>query len=100
MLGEQAYGLAIHDKVLELGDRKSVNLGALYGTLDRLEDKGYVTSWLTEPLPERGGRSRRCYRLKAFGERALRNSAETAKRVYEAVDDFWRNRKWGPTRAK
>ena len=49
-LGEDAYGVTIHDTVVELYGRR-ISLGAVYATLDRLEDKGYVTSWLSEPTP-------------------------------------------------
>lgn len=99
-LGERAYGMAVHEKVVELGDRP-VKLPAVYVTLDRLEEKGYVKSWLTDPTPERGGRAKRCFRLLAAGERALRDSAETAKRIHEAIEESgWRLGKWKPNRAK
>jgi DNA-binding PadR family transcriptional regulator len=62
-LRDDAYGVTIHAKVEELAHPKAVSLGAVYVTLDRLEDKGMVASWLSEPLPERGGRAKRCYRL-------------------------------------
>jgi len=52
-LGDNAYGVTIHKKVEELAHPKSVVLGAVYVTLDRLEDKGYIKSWLSDPTPER-----------------------------------------------
>src|SRR5437879_3371862 len=82
-LREDAYGVTIHAKVEDLAKPKAVSLGAIYVTLDRLEDKGMVTSWLTDPTPERGGRAKRCYRLEALGERALEESAATAKRIWD-----------------
>ena len=88
-LHDEAYGVTIHRKTLELAGSKAVSLGAIYVTLDRLEDKGLVTSWLTDPSPERGGRAKRCYRLEALGERALQESAATAKRVWEVVTEVW-----------
>jgi PadR family transcriptional regulator, regulatory protein PadR len=84
-LRDEAYGVSIHEKVTDLAKPKNVSLGAIYITLDRLEDKGYLASWLAEPTPERGGRSKRFYRLEALGERALRESVTTAKRVWEEV---------------
>ncbi len=84
-LRDNAYGVTIHEKVLELAHPKAVSPGAVYITLDRLEDKGMLSSWLTDPTPERGGRAKRCYRLEALGERALQESAETAKRIWETV---------------
>src|ERR1700693_3692928 len=80
-LGENAYGVTIHAEVEKLTSPKTVSLGAVYATLDRLEDKGLIASWLSDPTPERGGRSKRHYRLQAAGEHALRESALMAKRV-------------------
>jgi PadR family transcriptional regulator len=88
-LADEAYGVTIHAKVEELAQPKSVLLGAVYVTLDRLEDKGLVASWLSEPTAERGGRAKRCYRLEAMGEQALQESAITARRVWESVAKAW-----------
>jgi PadR family transcriptional regulator PadR len=97
-LREDAYGVTIHAKVEDLAKPKAVSLGAIYVTLDRLEDKGMVSSWLTDPTPERGGRAKRCYRLEALGERALEESAATAKRIWDAVTEVlgkdW-SKEWG-----
>lgn len=86
-LRDNAYGVTIHAKVQELARPKKVSLGAVYVTLDRLEDKGFVRSWLSDPTPERGGRAKRCYRLEALGERALQESAVTGRRVWEAITE-------------
>src|SRR5580698_1447122 len=88
-LKEDAYGVTIHEKVAELARPKSVSLGAVYVTLDRLEDKGLVSSWLSEPTAERGGRAKRCYRLEALGEQALEESAVTAKRIWDGIVEVW-----------
>src|ERR1700757_705179 len=79
-LREDAYGVTIHAKVEELARPKAVALGAIYVTLDRLEDKGMVASCLPDPSRDRGARARRCYRMEALGERALQESAVTARR--------------------
>jgi PadR family transcriptional regulator, regulatory protein PadR len=86
---DDAYGVSIHSKVEELAHPKAVSLGAVYVTLDRLEDKGLVSSRLTDPTPERGGRAKRCYRLEALGERALEESAVTAKRMWDGIVEVW-----------
>jgi PadR family transcriptional regulator len=88
-LGDDAYGVTIHAKAKELAEPKDVSLGAVYVTLDRLEDKGLLSSRLSDPTPERGGRAKRCYRLEALGERALRNAAITARRMWETSVDAW-----------
>lgn len=84
-LGDDAYGVTIHAKVSELAKPRTVALGAIYVTLDRLEDKGLVSSRLSDPTPERGGRAKRCYLLEALGERALSESAVVARRIWEVV---------------
>lgn len=102
-LREDAYGVTIHSKVEELAQPKAVALGAIYVTLDRLEDKGFVASWLSDPTPERGGRAKRCYRLEALGERALEESAVTAKRIWDGIAEIWGKdwaREWGKAGGK
>lgn len=106
-LRDEAYGVTIHEKACTLAAPKNISLGAVYVALDRLEDKGLVSSWLSDPTPERGGRSKRFYRLEALGERALEDSAATAKRVWETVAQIWgnldqvrRRPKWNPVRPK
>jgi PadR family transcriptional regulator len=101
-LRDDAYGVSIHAKAEELSRPKAVSLGAVYVTLDRLEDKGLVSSRLSDPTPERGGRAKRCYQLEAFGERALQESAVTAKRIWDVTSEVWgaewvkaAGKKWG-----
>jgi PadR family transcriptional regulator, regulatory protein PadR len=69
-LSGRAYGVTVRR---EIGTRigREVSIGAIYATLDRLEDKGYVTSFLGEPTPERGGRSKRFFRVTAKGLAAV-----------------------------
>ena len=55
-LGEDAYGVTIHAKVEDLSSPRKIARGAVYATLDRMEDKGLIASWMSEPTPERGGR--------------------------------------------
>ncbi len=96
-LREDAYGVTIHNKVGDLAQPKKISLGAIYVTLDRLEDKGFVTSWWSDPTTERGGRAKRCYRVEALGEQALQKSVATAARISEAITNVlgkdWA-RKW------
>ena len=68
-LGDEAYGAAIREDIERcLGRRCSV--GALYTTLDRLEAKGLIETWMGDATPQRGGRPRRIVRLTAAGRRA------------------------------
>lgn len=57
-LRDDAYGVTIDARVVELSAPKAVSIGAVYVTLERMEQKGLVTSWLTDPTAARGaGRS-------------------------------------------
>ena len=72
-LGNEAYGLAVRQ---DLADRsgKDYSVGAIYTTLQRLEDKGLLSSRASDPLPVRGGRSRRQFRVTSAGARAIRDA--------------------------
>ena|SRR2546425_1202827 len=92
-LGEDAYGLAIYNKLCELED--DPNHGSMYVTLDRLERKGYLVSRYTLPLAERGGQPKKYYRVKPEGAIALEESFEMSKRAIKAVPkSFWSFVKW------
>lgn len=75
-LGENAYGVTIWQ---ELKDRagRDVAMGAIYTTLERLEEKGFVRSKFGDPTPERGGRAKRYFALAGAGARALEKQRET-----------------------
>jgi len=97
-LGGNAYGVTIHAKVEDLSRPKKVTRGAVYATLDRMEDKGLIASWLSEPTPARGGRSRRHYRLEKSGQKSLRESAKAARTLYETIAQSLSGLAWKPPR--
>jgi PadR family transcriptional regulator PadR len=51
-----------------------VSINAVYTTLDRLESKGFLTSWVGDPTPQRGGRRRKFHALRPAGVAALRQA--------------------------
>lgn len=77
----EAYGLAIRREVSRRLQH-DYSVGAVYTTLERLERKGLVRSRISEPLPVRGGRSRRLFRVTRAGERALRDAQRTAASLW------------------
>jgi len=83
-LGEDAYGLAIRRDVSARTER-DYSVGAVYSTLQRLEAKGFLRSRTTDPLPVRGGRSRRLFELTADGRRGLREAQRVAASVWAGV---------------
>lgn len=95
-LDGNAYGVTIHAKVEDLSRPKKATRGAVYATLDRMEDKGLISSWLSEPTRERGGRSRRHYRIEKSGAKALRESARTAQRLVETIAQTLGGLAWKP----
>jgi PadR family transcriptional regulator, regulatory protein PadR len=84
-LGDEAYGVPIKQDI-EQRTGRSLTVGALYRTLDRLEEKNYVASAFSDPTPERGGRSKRYFRVKPLGLRTLRASREALTAMWEGLD--------------
>jgi len=69
-LGDEAYGVAVKEDIDKRTDR-SISIGALHSTITRLEEKGYLKSWLGEPTQERGGRRKRHFEVTHSGKVAL-----------------------------
>ena len=84
-LGDEAYGVTIRDE-LERETSREVTVGAIYKTLGRLQDKGYVSARVGDPTPERGGRRKKQYRLEPLGSRALRQSFADLRRLTRGLD--------------
>jgi DNA-binding PadR family transcriptional regulator len=89
-LGEDAYGAAIRQEIADI-TKRHCSIGALYTTLDRLEQKGLVKTWMGPPTPERGGRPKRMVRVTARG-------VEEAAAFYEAVTRLSRGVPWEAAR--
>jgi PadR family transcriptional regulator, regulatory protein PadR len=86
-LEESSYGAAIRQEIHARSGR-DVSINAVYTTLDRLENKGFLKSWVGEPTPQRGGRRRKFYALKPAGVAALRQ----AYRAFTAMADGLQSR--------
>ena len=84
-LGEDAYGAAIRRELVECAGRDA-SPGAIFTTLERLEARGLVRSRFGEPTPERGGRRKRYYQLRAEGMRALSRSYAAMMRMAKGVE--------------
>ena len=81
-LGDGAYGVTIRQE-LEQRTGRSVSLGAIYPTLNRLEEKGLVSSFTGEPSATRGGRAKRHFKLESEGLAALRRSKDVLAALWE-----------------
>jgi PadR family transcriptional regulator, regulatory protein PadR len=84
-IGEDAYGIPIVDEIQRRTGRE-VARAAVYVTLRRLEEKGFISSWIGEPTAERGGKGRRYVKIERSGLRALRDSRKVAEQMWRGLD--------------
>jgi DNA-binding PadR family transcriptional regulator len=79
------YGVPIVEEI-ERRTARSVSRAAVYVTLRRLEQKGLIASWMSEPTAERGGKPRRCVRVEPEGARLLSESRQALEGMWEGLD--------------
>jgi DNA-binding PadR family transcriptional regulator len=79
------YGVPIVDEIQRRTGR-AVAPAAVYVTLRRLEQKGLLESWLSDPTPERGGKARRCVTVTRAGLASLRESRRAIDRMWKGLD--------------
>src|SRR5579862_6322239 len=84
-LSENAYGVTIGAEITACTGREP-GPGALYTTLDRLEDKGLVSSRMGDPTPQRGGRAKRYFMLSAKGLAAVTRAQQSYRRLLEGCE--------------
>jgi len=85
-LGSGAYGAAIRQEI-HVRSGRDVSINAVYTTLDRLEGKGLLRSWVGEPTAERGGRRRKFYELRPAGVAALRQAYHAFTAMAAGLED-------------
>lgn len=90
-LGDEAYGVAIQQDIEQRCNR-SVSIGALHSTITRLEEKGYLKSWVGGATQERGGRSKRYYEVTQAGRKA-------ATETKSLRDELWSLSNFKPARS-
>jgi DNA-binding PadR family transcriptional regulator len=88
-LEDGAYGVTVRREI-ERRTRREVSIGAVYATLDRLETKGYVRSHRGDPTPERGGRSKRFFRVTGQGVAAVSRTHRALRSMTEGLRFAWR----------
>lgn len=84
-LGDDVYGVPIADEI-ERRTGRTVSPAAVYVTLRRLEQKGLLSSSMSEPTPERGGKPRRCVRLTPSAVQSLRVSRQVLDSMWKGLD--------------
>lgn len=83
-LAADAYGVAIRLDIENVTGR-SCSVGALYTTLDRLESKGFVKTWIGDATPRRGGRPKRMVRVTSKGMQAAEAFYDTFLRASRGI---------------
>jgi PadR family transcriptional regulator PadR len=84
-LGNDAHGGAVRDMLRTQAGRR-LSVSTVYVTLLRLEEKGYVRSWMGESTPERGGKAKRHFEIRPEGRRALELVRSVRDRMWKAVE--------------
>jgi PadR family transcriptional regulator PadR len=84
-LADRAYGVSVRQEI-EFRTNREVSIGAVYATLGRLETKGFVKSYLGDPTPERGGRSKRFFHVTTKGVVAANRTYRAVQRMTEGLD--------------
>lgn len=79
-LEREAYAVPIRELIAKDAGVK-LSRGSIYVTLDRLEEKGLVRSWFSEPRNEPGGKARRLFRIQPAGVTALRATRRAFDRL-------------------
>lgn len=83
-LGAKAYGVTIYEEIQKVAG-SDVSIAGVYSAIDRLERRGLVRGWRSEPRPERGGRARRHFGLTATGRDLVRQERELTARMWRGL---------------
>ena len=83
-LGEDADGVTLRREI-ESRTSRTVSAGAIYTAMERLESRGFVSSAIGKPTPQRGGKRKKFYRLEKAGARALRRSYDSLHEMARGV---------------
>lgn len=84
ILDKEAYGVRVMDEILSQINRK-VNISAVHTVLDRLEKKGFVSSFMGGASAERGGRRKRIFRVTTEGSRAIEYVYQTRNQLFSQI---------------
>jgi DNA-binding PadR family transcriptional regulator len=84
-LEQNAYGVSIRSEIAVCTGRE-ISPGALYTTLDRLEERSLVTSRFGDPTPQRGGRAKRYFKVTAAGLKAVARAQQAYRRLLRGVE--------------
>ena len=86
-LGDDAYGVTIAEE-LEQQTGREVVIASVYATLERLQDRGFVSSSLGAATPERGGRAKRYFRITSAGVREVRDTRRSLISMWKGLPEL------------
>jgi len=84
-LGDSAYGVTIRQEI-ERRIGRAVSIGQIYSALNRLENKGFISSMVSDPTPVRGGRAKRYFKAEPLGVDVLRRARTVLSLMWEGLD--------------
>jgi PadR family transcriptional regulator, regulatory protein PadR len=84
-LRENAYGMKVRTEIKDVAGRDA-SLGAVYTTLERLEDKGFISSWVGEVTEPRAGRAKKYFKITAAGAAALNASLRATESLKAGLE--------------
>ena len=84
-LQPNAYALPLRQELMRL-TKRSVSRGALYKTLDRLEQKALLSWDIEDQVPKRGGHPRRRFRVTQRGIEALQTSRKILLELWSGLE--------------
>lgn len=87
ILGEQAYAFRMAEE-FESQTGRSISIGAVHSTLDRLEKKGFLKSEMGNATAERGGRRKRIFTITALGKRVLKDARDFRLSLWKQYPAF------------
>ena len=83
-LGDDAYGMSVRATIHEL-IKRDISIGAIYTTLERLQNKGYVKSRMGESTAKRGGRAKKYFSVTGKGREALKDTRANLKVLWQGI---------------
>ena len=86
-LGDEAYGVTIAQELEQYTSREVV-IASVYARLERLQERGLVTSSLGDPTPERGGRAKRYFSITGAGIREIRDARRSLMNMWKGLPDL------------
>ncbi len=86
VLYREAYGVAVQ-AALEEQTGRGLSISAVHAALNRLEEKGYLRSWMGGATAERGGRRKRFFEITEAGRAALQARRQVREELWHLIPD-------------